>query len=96
MARRLDRTERARRDLIEIWLYIAENDERAADALLDRIDDACVLLTESPEIGPARDDIRAGLRYFPVPPYLILYRVHETSILIVRVLHGRRDINRLG
>ena len=93
--RRLLRTERARQDLIDIWLYVADNDPTAADGVLDRIDNACRLLTASPEMGPARNDIRPGLRYLPVTPYLILYRATDTTLEIVRVLHGRRDVPRL-
>jgi toxin ParE1/3/4 len=68
--RRLFRTRRARRDLIEIWEQIAADNPAAADALLDRIDDACSRLIDHPRLGPARDDIRSGLRYVIVGDYV--------------------------
>ncbi len=90
--RRLFRTRRARQDLIEIWEHIAADNPSAADALLDRIDDACSRLIDHPRIGPARDDIRPGLRYLVVGDYVALYRVIDEGVEIVRVVHGRRDL----
>jgi toxin ParE1/3/4 len=74
------RTRRAEQDLVEVWLHIAENDARAADRMLADIDDKCRLLALQPELGPARDDIAPGLRFFPVRRYLILYRAREDGI----------------
>ena len=38
MAREIVRTPRARLDLIEIWEFIADDNEAAADRVLDRFD----------------------------------------------------------
>ena len=89
---RFIRTQRARLDLIEIWQYVARDDPDAADRLLDEIDAKCALLAEHPHIGPSREDIRPGLRYFVVREYLILYRIMENNVEIVRVVHGTRDL----
>lgn len=89
---RFIRTQRARQDLIDIWRYIAPNNPAAADALLDRIDEKCALLARNPRLGAERSDIRPGLRYLVVGEYLILYRIIEHGIEIVRVVHGRRDL----
>ena len=85
-------TRQARADLIDIWLHIAADDPGAADRVLDRLELAAMSLTENPRIGPARDDIRPGLRYLVSDTCLILYRVVEDGLEIVRVLHGRRDL----
>ena len=90
--RRLFRTRRARQDLIEIRDHVAADNPAAADALLDRIDDACSRLNEHPRLGPARDDIRPGLRYLIVGDYVVLYRLLDDGVEIVRVVHGRRDL----
>ena len=42
--------------------------------------------------GAPRDDIAPGIHHLIVSEYLILYRVREDAIEIVRVLHGRRNI----
>ena len=58
-----------------------------------RLDAAAEVLVAHPRIGPARDDIRPGLRYLISGSYLLLYRiVGEDEIEIVRVTHGRRDL----
>jgi toxin ParE1/3/4 len=95
MAKRLRRTARAEQDLVEIWHYIAEHNEAAANRLLDQIDAKCRLLAAFPEAGPARDDIAPGLRYIPYRNYLVLYRILPDLIEVVRVVHGRRDLSRL-
>ena len=67
------RTARADEDLIEIWLHIAADNPPAADRLLDRLSAACNTVAVNPLLGPARPDLAAGLRYFIVSAYLILY-----------------------
>jgi toxin ParE1/3/4 len=89
---RLFRTRRARQDLIEIWQYVAKDDRAAADNVLDRIDDVCRLLTENPRLGPERNDIRPGLRYAVAGTHLILYRIVDDGVEIVRIAHGRRNL----
>lgn len=44
-----------------------------------------------PMAGRPREDIAPSLRAVLVQPYAVLYRVTETAIEIVRVLHTRRD-----
>ena len=85
-------TRQAREDLIDIWLQIAADDPGAADRVLDRLEMAALNLIENPRRGPARDDIRRGLRYLVCDTYLILYRIVKDGIEIVRVVHGRRDL----
>lgn len=88
-------TRAAREDLITIWAHIAEDNPQAADRLLDRLEEAANRLADNPQIGPARDDIRPGLRYLVSGPYLLLYRIRDGGIEIVRTVHGRRDLNGL-
>jgi toxin ParE1/3/4 len=86
------RTAQAEEDLLDIWLYIAHDDVRAADRLLDEIEEKFLLLAEQPALGPARPDIAPGFRYLPVRRYLILYRQITGGIEVVRVVHGARDV----
>lgn len=85
-------TRAAREDLIAIWTHIAEDDAAAADRVLDRLDEAASHLARNPQMGPARDDIRPGLRYLVSGSYLLLYRITDDGIEIVRAVHGRRDL----
>jgi toxin ParE1/3/4 len=86
------RAAQAEEDLIDIWLYIAHDDVRAADRLIDEIEEKFLLLADQSSLGPARPDIAPGLRYIPVRRYLILYRQITGGIEIVRVVHGARDV----
>jgi len=89
------RTARAEEDLIDIWVYIAHDNIRAADRVLDEIEDSFFLLAEQPRLGRERPDIAPELRYLPVRRYLILYRDIPEGIEIIRVVHGARDIRSL-
>ncbi len=85
-------TRAAREDLISIWTHIASDDPAAADRMLDRLDEAAAHLAQNPQMGPARDDIRPGLRYLVSGSYLLLCRIADDGIEIVRAVHGRRDL----
>jgi toxin ParE1/3/4 len=82
-------------DLEEIALYLTgesgsiEAAERIIDSILETLD----LLGILPYIGRKRDDdLGAGVRSIPVESYLICYRVKGREVQVIRVLHGRRDI----
>lgn len=87
---RVARSARADEDLIEIWLWIARDDPAAADRLLDAMEARFEQLARHPFSGPARPDIAPGLRHLVAGAYLILYRVEDENVFVVRVLHGRR------
>jgi toxin ParE1/3/4 len=38
------------------------------------------------------EDLRAGLRSFPVGEYVILYRIQGEDIFILHVMHGGRNM----
>jgi toxin ParE1/3/4 len=88
----LRRTRQAARDLLDIWRHIAEHDPGAADRLVRALDAKAVLLSENPRLGPARPDLAADLRYFPVGRYVLLYREIAGGVEIVRCVHGARDL----
>lgn len=85
----------AESDLDDIWLTIALNNPVAADRVIDAIHDRAKLLSDFPELGPERPDIAPDLRVLVEGSYLILYRFTETSVEIVRVVHGARDMTAL-
>jgi toxin ParE1/3/4 len=85
----------ARDDLREIWRYIALENGAAADRLLDRIYELCSLYASLPEAGTAVDRWQAGLRCCSVGNYVIFFRHETDGMLVVRVLHGARNIEEL-
>ena len=86
------RRPRARKDLLDIWLYIAIDNETAANALLKRIEHALQMLALNPESGRRRPDLSPDLRSFPVGNYVVFYSLAAAGLEIVRVLHARQDI----
>jgi toxin ParE1/3/4 len=83
----------ARSDLAEIWDYIADDNERRADAFVDLIDRKFQELARHPNMGLSREELGEGLRSFPVGRYVIFYQVIPGGVEIIRVLHGSRDLN---
>ena len=80
-------------DIASIWEYIAQDNLPAADSLINRIEAAFDMLAQRPMIGRARDELRHGLRSFPTGNYIIFYMPVSDGIEVVRVMHGRRDID---
>ncbi|HEY5254144.1 MAG TPA: type II toxin-antitoxin system RelE/ParE family toxin [Acidobacteriaceae bacterium] len=93
MSYRLSR--RARRDLLQIWNYIAVDSESSADRFIDMLIQHFHLLERNPYIGRDRDELRAGYRSFPVGQYLIFYRIMGPGVQIMHVMHSKRDIENL-
>jgi toxin ParE1/3/4 len=85
-------------DLDGIWYYIAKESGsiEIANHLIDSITDRFLVLASHPYLGRARDeDFGIGSRTFPVGDYVIVYCVENEGVLILRVAHGRRDIEAL-
>jgi toxin ParE1/3/4 len=92
MNRKIARSPQARRDLIEIWNTIAEDNERAADKILDRIEDVLRMLKDNPNAGRSRPELAPELRSFPIVNYMLFYRRNASGVELVRVLSTRLDI----
>jgi len=91
----IHRTAQAEEDLIDLWLYIAQDNPAADDRVLDDIETGFQHLADNPLMGRLRPDIAPELRYFVIGKYLILYRTVPDGIQIVRVIHGARDLPNL-
>lgn len=82
-------------DLIEIASFIARDNPKRAYTYVDELEATCQLLSDHPELGPARSELGEGIRMQPHDRYLIFYRINSDHIRIERVLHGARDISAL-
>ncbi|MFA5843506.1 MAG: type II toxin-antitoxin system RelE/ParE family toxin [Coriobacteriia bacterium] len=83
-------------DLDGAFAYVGERDRRGAAELLDRLQDAVERLANFPEMGvtlPVEDFelLTPGIRFLVVEPYLVFYRVLDDRVVILRILHSRRD-----
>jgi toxin ParE1/3/4 len=72
-------------DLDDIWYYVATQER------------GFFFSRPIPILGRARDeDLRPGLRSFPVGEYVVIYRIiQDEDVLILRVLRGSRNIEAL-
>jgi len=87
--------EQAKQDIDEIWSYIAEDNETAADRVVDSLFRQFEILAANPRIGRRRQEFRLDYRSIACDEYVIFYRVGDPDLLIVRILHGRRNLARI-
>jgi plasmid stabilization system protein ParE len=68
----------AKTDIFQIWSYIAEHNENAANRVEHTIYDACAFLADSPLRGHLRPDLTPRpVRFWTItryPNYMIVYR----------------------
>jgi toxin ParE1/3/4 len=88
----VQRTSLANEDLVAIALHIAQANPIAANTWLDTIEQKCWLLASMPEMGRLRPELAADLRSWAVGEYVIFYQPTIDGIVVVRVLHGSRDL----
>jgi toxin ParE1/3/4 len=80
-------------DLDELHRYISQDNEQAANKMVNKILSTINDLTLFPFTGSSVNDritVKGDYRMSVVKPYLVFYRVISKDIIIYRVLHGRR------
>lgn len=83
----------ADRDIEGIWVFIAEDNFDAADRVRNQIKADVRKLILHPGIGHTRaDSPNPEYRFWKVYSYLIVYRYDDTDLVVLRVIHGARDI----
>ncbi len=87
-------TKRAMADLVDIGRYTQERwGHEQRNKYLSMLDSCFQQLAESPTKGRDCSDIRHGYRKINVGSHVVFYRQKRNDeIEIVRVLHGRMDI----
>lgn len=93
----------ARKDILrQFEYYLIEKDaETAANRFIAAVQTAISQVSRDPWIGAAKNLVNAklaGLRTWPVKGFSdirVYYLVSEEGVRVVRVLHGKRDINPL-
>jgi toxin ParE1/3/4 len=91
---RLVFAEPAATDLEDIIEYIALDDRRAAEAVYRAIVAATELLLAFPALGhPGR---LPGTREYSITglPYIVVYEADTTTVTVLAVFHGARDLRR--
>lgn len=95
--RRLQYTDAADRDLVDIALYIAAESQsrELALAFVERLRAKCRKLASLPaNLGTPRPDLHKDIRSTPSQGYVIFFRYRDEVLEVVNVLHASRDVIR--
>ena len=96
---RVQWTENALTDLLEIIRFIARDSPQNAWKVHKRIRARAMTLTSLPDRGHVVPELAelavVGYRELSIPPYRIVYRIEKKSVFVLAVLDGRRDIRRI-
>ncbi len=95
MAYRLSPQADADLEDIAFYVYLESGNVEIAERVIQSIAERFDLLDAYPQAGRSRDDLRPGIRGFPVGDYVVLYRVEGADVAIVRVARGSRDLEAL-
>jgi toxin ParE1/3/4 len=87
---------RAERDLEDIADFIARDNPARAISYIRELREHCRRLLVFPQAASLRPELGEGVRLSVFGRYLILYLVHDEALEIRRVVHGARDLDRIG
>lgn len=82
-------------DIDQIYDHIAADKPAAARRWVERTRKQFKFLAKNPYVGEARDEIEPTLRSFSHGTYVIFFRATQVDLEIIRVVHGRRDLDLL-
>lgn len=95
MAYRLAPQAEADLEDVAFYLFVQTGSLEIADRLIQSVTERFDLLAAHPRAGRSREDLQRGVRGFPVGEYVVLYRVEGDDVVILRVVHGSRDLDAL-
>lgn len=85
-------TPAAELDLERIWRYSAESwGTDQADRYIDVLVQGFDSISEAPKAAPKCDYIRSGYGRQAVERHVIYYRLGDSGLVVVRILHDRMD-----
>jgi toxin ParE1/3/4 len=77
-----------------MFAYLAQTNEGMAAEFVADLTDKMTWIADTGFSGMARDWIRPGLKAFPYRDRCFYFRIDDTSVYMLRVLHGKQDIER--
>ena len=88
----------AKKDLLDILAHTQNKwGIQQAQKYIDALEKKCEKFAQSPHIGRERPEIKPGYRSITEGKHVIFYRVGDSGIDVLRILHGRMDIeHRMG
>lgn len=96
---RVEITDRALKDMEEIYTYIADQLQAPENAIrqYDRIADAILSLNEFPErihVMESEPEQTVGLRQLLVDNFSAFYLIQDDRVIVTRVLYSASDISK--
>ncbi|OGR56360.1 MAG: hypothetical protein A3I11_08730 [Elusimicrobia bacterium RIFCSPLOWO2_02_FULL_39_32] len=92
----------ARQDILNQFIYLIDQGvPNVASRFVDAVDETISRLTKQPNIGmpkKLKNPRLQGIRKWPVKGFEVVwiyYLVTKDALRVIRVLHGKRDINRI-
>ncbi|KKD36581.1 type II toxin-antitoxin system RelE/ParE family toxin [Limnoraphis robusta] len=82
-------------DLNEIADYFLERNIIAGEQFFQEFNRKCQYLTQFPYMGKSYRHLLTDLRGLPLDGYIILYRAVGETVEILRVVHGRQNLEEL-
>lgn len=96
MARQIIWSNESLTDLEALAEYIGKDSPYYAAAFVKKIIEASQVLQSFPACGRVVPEIGSmGIREVFVKNYRLIYKIEETSIVILALVHGARDLNEL-
>ena len=80
-------------DLALIYQYIVRDNRTAAAKIVREINGKLQWAADAGCSGAPRDAIRHGLRAMHPKAYVIYYDISPEALIVLRVIHQRRDIS---
>ena len=88
-------TEPAEIDLADIWQWIAEDHPLNAERYVAFLESKCQSLAKFPRVGRPREDLGPECRGLNVDAFIIVYRIRNKTVQVLRVLDGRQDLTKI-
>jgi toxin ParE1/3/4 len=82
----------AEADLLDIAIFIAQDNPARAVSFVDELESRCETLAGASGIGTVRPELGDGISMLPHGRYLIFYREANKTLRIERIMHSARDI----
>ena len=86
-------TNEADADLEDIFDYtLKRHNQDQAILYVSNIENVIFQLCKQPNLGRLRNDIKENVFSFPIEKHIIFYKIEPDKLVIIRVLHGSRDM----
>jgi len=91
-------TQSAECDLEEIWDYISQDNTDNATSFILQLEERIYSLEQSPErcpLIPENQILGTSYRHLIFGQYRTIFRIYDTTVYILRIIHGARLLKEL-